>query len=184
MPGIRPAIQDILTRLSTIQVMNMENVMVGLYTRIWNNQVKRQKDGNIQAYPLPAAFLEVIKPSKYNRLLNGVSESDTIWRIRLQHQFMDAQDGTFDQDLPIFDLRDATIACLSDFRPTACGNMMLMHDGQDFDHDDVYVYLVEFTSSFTDSKGSPYDPGRPDYQNSVPPTGLVANIEKVNAIGE
>lgn len=182
MSGIKQPIQDVLTRLATIQVQNNELVTVPLYTRIFNNQPNRQREGKIQAYQLPAAFVEVIKPEKFNRLLNGVSESDIVFRIHLQHQFTDAQDGTFDQDLLIFDLRDLVIASLSDFRPTACGNLMLLYEGQDYDHDDVYVYLIEFTCSFIDSKGSPYDPGSGKYINSTPPTDLDLTVELVDEI--
>jgi hypothetical protein len=183
MPGIKPAILDVLTRLSVIQAVNQDNQTLPLYTRIFNNQIKRQLDGKINAYQLPAAFIEVIKPSNFNRLLNGVSESDIIFRIHLQHWFTDAQDGTFDQDLPIYDLRDAVIANLSDFRPTACGNLCLTAESQDYNHDDVYVYLIEFTTGFIDSKGSKYDPGQPYYINSNPPTALdliVNNSETVS----
>jgi hypothetical protein len=182
MAGIKPSILDVLTKLSTIQVLNQDLQTVPLYTRIFNNQIVRQLNGKIAAYPLPAAFVEVIKPSNFNRLLNGVSESDIIFRIHLQHWFTDAQDGTFDQDLPIYDLRDAVIANLSDFRPTACGNLCLTAESQDYNHDDIYVYLIEFTTGFIDSKGSKYDVGRTDYQNSTPPTGLNLNITEVTSI--
>ncbi len=176
MSGIKPPVQDVLTQLATIQVQNQELQTVALYTRIFNNQVKRQKEGTTLAYPLPAAFVEVIKPAKFKRLLNGASESDLVFCIHLQHWFTDAQDGTFDQDLPIFDLRDKVIAALSNFRPTACGNLMLTAESQDYDHDDIYVYLIEFTCSFIDSKGSPYDTDRTDYQNSTPPTALEIDV--------
>jgi len=184
MSGIRPAITDVLTQLATIQAQNQDLLTVPIYTRIFNNQPKRQLSGKIQAYPLPAAFVEIVKPTKFNRLLNGVSESDLIVRVYLQHWFIDAEDGTFDQDLPIFDLRDSVIATLSNYKPTSCGNLMLTYEGQDFNHDDIYVYLIEFTCSFIDSKGSPYDTGRTDYQNSIPPTGLDLTINSVETLLE
>jgi hypothetical protein len=165
-----------MTRLTTIQVQNQDLQTVPLYVRIWNNQPQKQKSGKIQAYPLPAAFVEVIKPTKFKPLLNGASESDLVWRIHLQHWFTDAQDGTMEQDLLIFDLRDQVLATLNLYKPTSCGNLMFSDEGQDFNHDDIYVYLVEFTCSFIDSKGSPYDPGRTDYQNSTPPSNLVINV--------
>ncbi|MEB0262921.1 hypothetical protein [Mucilaginibacter sp. 10I4] len=171
-----------LATLATMQVLNQDLQTVGLYTRVFNNQIKRQKEGTIQAYPLPAAFVEIIKPSNYNRLLNGVSESDIVFCIHLQHWFTDAQDGTFDQDLAIYDLRDQTIAKLSGFRPTACSNLFLTSESPDYDHSDVNVYLVEFTAGFIDSKGSKYDEGRPEYVNSNPPTTLDLEISKVNEL--
>ena len=170
MAGIKQPISDMLTKLTTLNVTNQDLQLVPLNARIFNNQIKRQKEGDIQAVPLPSAFLEVVNNAQYNRLLNGVSESDIVFRIYLTHWFTDAQDGTFDQDLLIFDLRDSIIALLSNYRPTACGNLCLTAEGQDYDHGDVYVYVLEFTTGFIDSKGSPYDVGRTDFINSVPPT--------------
>lgn len=172
MSGIKPAITDVLYRLATIQVLNQDAATVPLLTRIFNNQRERAKKAEGYQYPLPAAFVEVIKPANYNRLGNGVSESDIVFRIHLEHWFTDAQDGTFDQDLGIFDLRDQVIATLSNYRPTACGNMCLTAEEFDYDHDDIYVYLIDFTTGFTDSKGSAFGIGRPEYINSTPPTTL------------
>lgn len=181
MSGIKPAITDVLSRLATLQVINQDMQTVPLFPRVFNNQIKRQEKGLIEAYPLPAAFVEVQNNAQYNRLLNGVSESDLVFRIHLQHWFTDAGDGTFDQDLGIFDLRDEIIALLSDYRPTACGNMCLTSEGQDYDHDNIYVYILEFTTGFIDSKGSKYDIGRPEFINSIPPLALqlIINSDEV-----
>ena len=177
MSGIRPAISDVLNQLATLQVQNQDLQTVLLSTRIFNNQIKRQKDGKEYAIALPAAFVEVVNNNQFNHLLNGVNESDIVFRVYFTHWFTDAQDGTLDQDLLIFDLRDSIIRCLSDFRPTACGNMVLTAEGQDYDHGDVYVYVLEFTTGFTDSKGSPYDDGRTDkFINSTPPVAIDLQI--------
>lgn len=181
MSGIKAPIQDILQKLATLQVVNLDAQTVNVYARIFNNQIRKGKSGDY-AFPLPTAFIEVIAPSNYNRLLNGVSEADIIFRIHLCHWFTDAQDGTFEQDLAIFDLRDNVIALLSNYRPTGCGNLCLTAESQDYDHDDIYVYQIDFTTGFIDSKGSPFDIGRTDYQNSTPPTGLVDNISYVPAL--
>lgn len=181
MPGISPAIKDVCARLQTLQVVNQDLQTVPLYARVFNNQIKRQQKGLIEAHPLPAAFVEVQNNAQFNRLLNGVSESDLVFRIHLQHWFNDAQDGTFDQDYDIFDLRDDIIELLSDYRPTACGNMCLTAEGQDYDHDNVYVYILEFTTGFIDSKGSKYDIGRTEFINSIPPLTLqlIINSDEV-----
>ena len=63
MPGIKPAITDVLTQLATIQVQNQDAQTVPLYTRIFNNQRKWRTAGKIEAYPDAAAFVEVIKPA-------------------------------------------------------------------------------------------------------------------------
>jgi hypothetical protein len=182
MSGIKQPIQDVLSRLAAIPVQNQDLQNTTLYTRIFNNQPKLQSTGKIQAYPLPAAFVEVISPARYNRLLNGVAESDIVFRIHLQHWFTDAQDGTFDQDLPIFDLRDAVIGCLANHRPTNCGNLCFTAESQDYSHYNTYEYLLEFTTAFTDGTGSPYNTGPNNYLNSIPPIMLDLEIDEVAVI--
>lgn len=176
MAGIKQPILDILTKLATMQVTNQDNQLVPLYTRIFNNQRNKLKENRQEVYPYPAAFVEVVAPENYNRLLNGVSESDIIFRVHLEHWFTDAADGTFSQDLLIFDLRDEVIALLSDYKPTACGNLCLMAESQDYAHDNIYVLMVDFVTGFIDSKGSPYDTGRTDFINSTTPTNLQVTV--------
>jgi len=183
MAGIKQAIQDVMTQLATIQVTNLDNQATGLYVRIFNNQPKKKEQGKTEAYALPAAFVEVIKPSSYQQLLNQAASSDLVFTIHLEHWQADAGDGTMEQDLGIFDLRDAVIASLVGFKPTGCGHLMLTGEGQDYDHDNIYLYIVEFTTNFTDTKGSPYDEGRNVYINSTPPTALNTEIDYVEALG-
>jgi hypothetical protein len=96
--------------------------------------------------------------------------------IHLVHEYYNA-DGTFEQDLEIFDLRDQVTALLSQFKPTGCGLMVSMTEQQDYDHDNVYHYILTYQVDFIDSKGSPYDPGRGIYIEKQPPTD-------VNIIGD
>lgn len=154
MSGISQPIQSLLTKLRTLQVLNQDNQTVNLYAAIYNNQRNRIKEGKSLALPLPAAFVEVIQPESYNELGNAVYESDLVFKIHLEHWFIDAQDGTYDQDFPIFDLRDNIITLLTNFRPTSCGNMFLSSISQDFEHDDVYVMGMYFTCGFIDDRGT------------------------------
>jgi hypothetical protein len=178
MAGIKQSIEDVLAQLATIMVDNQDGQNVPMYTRIFNNQPKRLLDGKLEIYPLPASFVEVIKPTNYNRLLNGISESDCIFRIHLQHWFIDAMDGTFSQDLLIYDQRDAVIAKLSNFKPTGCSNLFLTGEEPDYEHDDTNEYMIDFTCGFIDTKGSPYDIGRTDFINTTPPTNLNLIVTK------
>lgn len=169
MAGIKAPIQDILTRLSTLTPLNQDNLTPPLYARMWNNQLKDQAEGKTYSFPFPCSFLELINPTNYNRLGNGIDESDVVWRIHLAHEQLDAMDGTFEQDLTIFDLRDSIVALLSGFKPTGCGSMVRIHEEQDYNHDNIYHYMIDFICGFIDSKGSPFDTGRTDYRDSIPP---------------
>lgn len=177
MSGIKAPIQDILTRLSSITPLNQDNLAVPLYARVWNGQIKQLEKGETYNFPLPAAFLELPNPASYSNLLNGIDEADIVWRVHIAHEFYDAADGTFDQDLSIFDLRDQVIAILCGFKPTGCGTIYRISEEQDYTHNNIYHYIIDFKSAFIDSTGSPFNSGRPDFTESAPPTSLEITID-------
>lgn len=172
MAGIRQPIQDILTRLQTLQVVNGDGKTVNMYARVWNNQIKRLADQTGYTFPMPAAFLEVINSPQFAELGLGFQSADIGWRVHIAHEFYDAQDGTMDQDLTIFDLRDKVVGLLSLSKPTGCGTMARVAETYDYDHGNVYELIIDFICNFTDSKGSPWDPYPGKFIDSIPPTGL------------
>lgn len=172
MAGIKDCLQDISSKLTTMQVVNPDGQTVPLYVRIFNNQVRYEKEGAGAVYPKPAAFIEVVSPATYEVIGQMYRSSDLGLRLHLVHEFMDAADGTMEQDLVIFDLRDQVIALLSGYTPAGCGPLNCMMETQDYEHDNVYEMVLEFVCNFTDSKGSPLDPGRNVYVPAVPPISL------------
>lgn len=175
MAGIKQPIQDILNRLATLQVTNQSGQVMSLAPRIWNNQLAWEKEGKTYDYLKPAVFLEVINAVEYQELGQGFQSADVGWKIHLIHEFYDAGDGTMEQDLVVFDLRDAIVALLSLYEPTACGPLVRTSEGQDYEHTNLYHYVIDFICNFTDSKGSPWDPAAGKYINSIPPTGATIN---------
>lgn len=177
MAGIKAPIQDILTRLATISPVDQDNSANPLYARVWNNQLKQLTSGETYSFPRPCAFLELPNPTQYNRLLNAIDEADVVFRVHIAHDYYDAEDGTFEQDLTIFDLRDQIVALLSQYSPTGCGTMVRIAEEQDYSHTNIYHYIIDFKCAFIDSKGSPFDSASNAYTESVPPTRLNINIE-------
>jgi hypothetical protein len=160
MAGLKTPLQDILTRLATIQVVNQDHNTVNLYARIWNNHLRFAKDGKGYDWPRPAAFVEIVSPVTFDIIGLGFRSADIGVKIHLIHEYYN-QDGTFEQDLTIFDLRDQILSAkdgLSQYCPTACGPLNCIGEEQDFDHDNLYHYVLNFICNFTDSKGSKYDP--------------------------
>ena len=156
MSGIRPAIQDILTKLSAVAVTNADGYATTLYSRLWNNQLRDLEGDKGYAWPMPAAFVEVVSPVSYDILGLGFRSADIGIKIHLIHEFLN-QDGTFEQDLTIFDLRDQIIKGLSQYCPTACGALNCISESNDSDHDNLVHYVMEFVCNFIDSKGSPLE---------------------------
>lgn len=168
MAGIVDPIKDILTQLGKITELN--------FIRVWNNQVERLEKDENYSFLMPAAFIEVISPNSYLPIGEGFSEGDIVFSIHLVAEELDAGDGTMDQNLTIFILRDKVIGVLNRFQATGCSLMYLISEQQDYDHTNVYHYTLDFKCSFIDSKGSPYDPEATTYITKEPPTDLQVDI--------
>lgn len=177
MAGIKQPLQDILTKLATLDVTDQNGRTVKLYARVWNNQVDFEKEGELYNYPKPAAFVEMVSPMVFEEIGLNFRSVDLGIIIHLVHEYYNGE-GTFEQDLAIFDLRDQVIALLSQYQPAACGPMVAVNEAQEFDHDNLYHYQITFAANFTDSKASPYDVGRGIYIDKEPPTGLQMEVEK------
>lgn len=171
MAGVRQFFESILTRLGTITVTNQDGQSVPMYARVWNNQVEREREGETYNYPKPAAFVEVVAPLDMEEGGQNMRTARMVVNIHIVHEFYN-EDGTFEQDLVIFDLRDKVVAALSQFRPTGSGMLVSNGETPDYDHDNIVHYVVSYVCEFVDSKGSPYDPGRGIYIEKQPPTDL------------
>jgi hypothetical protein len=172
MAGIVQPITDIVAILRTILVVNGDGNTVTPHVRIWNNQVRFEHEGKQTNFIKPAFFLEVVNDVQYEELGKGFQAADVGFRVHIVHEYYDAQDGTFEQDLPIFDLRDKVRAKLSLVEVTACGPLCVVREGQDYEHTNIYHYIIEFVCNFIDSKGSPLDPSAGKYIDSTPPLTL------------
>src|SRR6202008_3517162 len=118
-------------------------------------------------------FVELSNPTKYTRIGNSMDESDLIWHIHIIHDYYDTGDETaMEQDLTIFDLRDKVVALLSNYKPTACSSLLRISEDQDYEHNNVYHYIIEFTYSYMDSAGSPFDPAAAVYVEKTTPTDV------------
>jgi hypothetical protein len=175
MAGIKAPLLDILTKLSTLIVTNGDGKNVGIYARVWNNQLRSEHEGKLYDFPKPAVFVEIISPVQYQEIGENFRNADLGINIHLVHEYFN-DEGNFEQDLLVFDLRDQIIALLSQYKPTGCGLMVCLNEQQDFDHDSIYHFIIGFVVNFTDSKGSPYDPSRGGYIDSVPPTNLEIDV--------
>ena len=167
MAGIKAPILDILSKLATINVTDMNGNGSALYTRIWNNHLTKLKDGSGYTFQRPACFVEIINDVQFEIAGVGFRNADLGVRLHLIHDFYN-EDGTYEQDLGIFDLRDTIISTLSFYCPTACNNLMCIRESMEYDHDNTYHYILDFECNFMDSKGSPYDPNSGTITESEP----------------
>lgn len=182
MAGIKQPILDIITKLREITVANGEGGTMTPNVRIWNNQIKYESDGKLYDFPKPAFFVEVVNAVQFQTLAEGMQSADLGIRVHIVHEYYDAQDGTFEQDLVVFELRDQVRVKLMRYEPTACGPLVVINEEQDYEHTNIYHYVVDFVCHFIDSKGSPYDPARTDLIDKDPPTDLELTVNAVDSI--
>lgn len=159
MSGIRQPIEDVMTRIRT-------ELPQFLTVRIWNNQVDAEYNGDYQAYAKPACFVEVMNDVTWEQLSEGYSAADLGFRFHIVHEFYDDQAGNFEQDLIIFDLRDALISKFMLYKPVGCGHMTKISETMDYDHPNIYHMLVDFVTHFIDDKGAK------QYIETTPPTDI------------
>ena len=180
MSGISAPIADLKALLTSITFRNNAGQTIGLFSEVWNNHFKSLEDGTTYSFPLPAALIEVINPANYTQLAFGITESDITFRIHIGMEQLDSGTGTMDENLTIFALRDAVIAKLTYQELTACSGLMKVSENQDYNHDNLYVYTIDFVCSFIDDLGDT----RRTQTASVPPTHLVLDTELVDKITE
>lgn len=150
MAGIKTPIQDILAKLATLDVVNGDGQPAKLYVRIWNNQTQKRMEGKSYDYRLPAAFLEVVSPAHYETVGERIKAGDIAFRVHIEHEYYNGE-GTFEQDLRIFDLRDSIDALLHGFQPTGCGLLEPLVETQNNDHENINTYEIDFIAQFIDT---------------------------------
>lgn len=181
MAAIKQPIQDVMNRLATLQVVNADLLSVPLFVRVWNNQITYEENGELYISQKPAAYVEVVNNAGFDEIGIGFQSADLVFRIHLVHEFYN-NDITFEQDLTIYDLRDAVVALMNLYQPTGCSPMFKKSEEADYRHKNVYHYIIDFITNFTDSKGSPYDPGAGKYVDSVPPVDEQTNVTIVTSL--
>lgn len=180
MAGIKTPILDLVTKLKTLSLPNNAGNTQAVHADIWNEQLDRLEDGESYPFNLPACFVELLMANNYQQLGAGITSSDLTFRIHLAMEQIDSLNGDMDQNTTVFDYRDAIIALLTHYEPTACSMLMHVNDEQDFGHNNLYIYLIDFACHFIDDKGSKYPTNE-----SVPVTGLTINdgFNKLEILG-
>jgi hypothetical protein len=102
---------------------------------------------------LPCAFVEVL-PQQFSQLGGGYQQSDVDFRIHIGQDQYDAGDGDMEQNTTIFDLRDLVYAALAGYKPTMCGELFKISEEQDYQHSNIYHYIIDFRTGFIDKSAS------------------------------
>lgn len=177
MAGIADGIRSILAALAAIPVVNGDGATTIPYVRVWKNQIHRLEAGELEAFPMPAFFLEISGLIDWQSVGQGVNTGDPDWTIHIAHEFYDAGDGTMEQDLAVFDLRDTILNVLTLFQPTGGGPWECKQEEHDINNKNIYHLILKFRGHFIDYAGSRINPSTTKFQYKEPPTPIVITAD-------
>lgn len=138
--------QQILNEVPEIQFVQM-------YNSQFADMDRDERGASIYSFPLPAAFIEFEDDLQYLQLGNGVQLIDPLFiKIHIAHEYYDAQDGTMEQNLEIFNLRQKVYMALQKFEPNGAVAFMRINETQDKHHTNLYHYIQTYQTNFIDSE--------------------------------
>ena len=145
--------------------------------RMWNDQVSRELNGTGYTFEKPACFLEI--GNRENEMfLQGVNTANYVWRFHIIDAELDAGDEVnMDQNLTVIHFRDAVKQALCGFQPPNCSTLFPVNEEADYQHTDLYHYILDLKSLFTDTKGSPLDPDQTTVTFYTPPPNLGLELD-------
>ena len=147
MAGIATVYRSIISKLNT-------DIPQVTYIRKWNNQVDLLVERKIYLFPMPSIFVEIQAPTNYMPLGRGYSASDLNVRIHILHEEYDAGNGNYEENFNVYEYRNAVNKSLNSFMPDLCGCLMHTSESEDFVHNNVYHYTIDFICGFIDDTGS------------------------------
>ena len=121
------------------------------YVRVWNDQLASMEKGDMYTFPNLACFVEIDLPKESLGL--GYVGGDITLRFHIVHVELDAMDGTMEQNLTVFGYRDELIGLLMYKELDGCSGLQFVSERPDYNHTNVYHYILEFNCSFIDDAG-------------------------------
>jgi hypothetical protein len=152
----------------------------------WNNQVELlyAEDGSKNPmFLFPACFIS-FKASEIMQLAQGVQlYENLIVDLHILDWQIDAGDGTMEQDLGIYDLKEQIYSVMNKFKVNSAGDsagtFMRIAEEDDDKHYGVYHFVQRYKTSFVDNSLQEPVSGIP----STVPMPVEADV-KVNASGD
>jgi hypothetical protein len=134
-------VTDIKNKLNDIGVFN--------WVAIWNNQLERVKGADLYAVKNPSAYVE-LETIDNHQLLEGYQGYDININIHIISEELDAGDGTIDDQISIYALRDNVVRIFSLYNANQGGFMQKINEYQDYDHTNLYHYVVQYKMHYID----------------------------------
>lgn len=124
------------------------NVFKTIY--IFNNHIDKIRTGKIN-FLCPGIFVEI--QQQLNTVLTlqqGVSSWDIKIRFHICDFQLDGLNNTFNQNLTVFNYRNLIRKTFVQYFPPRCSGMMADGEDQDYKHNNIYHYIQNFKTNYTD----------------------------------
>lgn len=138
------------------------------FVQMWNNQLAAWLDEvkdmqfkdletasntktSMYAVAYPAILIEFDNVHTDQLGAGVMAYNDLIIRVHIIHQQLDAGDGTLEQNLDVYALQDAVYQALQKFRPPGCVEFIRGNHQLDWNHGNLYHYIVEYGTNFMDT---------------------------------
>jgi hypothetical protein len=105
------------------------------------------EDGGSYSFPFPCAFVE-IGTDEFGQLGSNFQGIDIDVKIHIGNDYYNG--AQFDDNLNIFALRDLAVKKLNMFKPTSSGNLVKVTETQDYNHSNVYHYILQYKTHYID----------------------------------
>ena len=117
------------------------------HTMVWNNQLNHLINSDDYSFGLPAVLIEM-GTENYGDLGQNYMAVDMILKYHIIQDFYNGPNMS--ENLTIFALRDAVIKEFNAYQPTGGGFMSTNNEYQDYDHTNLYHYVIEYVFHFID----------------------------------
>jgi len=134
-------VADIITKLKTSSDLQ--------YVSVWNNQMEYIENGGDYSFPLPSGFIELITDNLQD-IGGGYQGSDLTANIHILHNNLTNPDD-IGLNSDIFDLKNNIIKLFFKFQPTQSSIFIRVSEQQDFNHDNVYHYIITYKLHYIDN---------------------------------
>ena len=140
---------DIIERIKTATGVQFVALFNQQYQRILSGQDDGE-DGFL--FLTPAVFIE-FDFSDVRQLGAGYQMYEVRTKLHIVDLQADAADGTLDQNLQIFDIKNDVFLKVQKFKPTKGSEMVRVSEIPDYSHNNLYIWQQEYVNTLVANEG-------------------------------
>lgn len=141
------------TRIDSLK--GEDGLSVFKFIHIWNNQVHWMVDNSVEYdFAKPAIFIEFVNTEQVDVIGGGIQQFDPLdINFHIVTDFYDATDGTLEQNLYIFELKQLLYSLLQTWHCDGSGPFNRVSETHDYDHPNIYHFIQMYRTTWTDITG-------------------------------